>query len=68
MGPHIDVGQLEYNFTNNQHTEEAMIRRVRFVSNSNGKVKILEHPIRGEHGELVPRNLYVAGIDGIDMA
>lgn len=65
LGPHIDVGQLEYNFTNNQHTEEA-IDSVRFVSNPKGKVKILEHPIRGEHGA-VPRNLYVAGIDGIDM-
>lgn len=65
IGPHIDVGQLEYNFTNNVHTEEA-IDSVRFVSNPNGKVKILEHPVKGEHGS-VPRNLYIAGIDGIDM-
>lgn len=65
IGPHIDVGQLEYNFTNNVHTEEA-IDSVRFVSNPNGKVKILEHPVKGEHGA-VPRNLYIAGIDGIDM-
>lgn len=65
IGPHIDIGQLEYNFTNNQHTEDT-IESVRFVSNQNGKVHILEHPIRGEAGT-VPRNLYVAGIDGIDM-
>lgn len=65
IGPHIDIGQLEYNFTNNQHTEDA-IESVRFATNPNGKVHILEHPIRGEAGT-VPRNLYVAGIDGIDM-
>lgn len=65
IGPHIDIGQLEYNFTNNQHIEDA-IESVRFVSNSSGKVHILEHPIKGEGGS-VPRNLYVAGIDGIDM-
>ena len=65
IGPHIDIGQLEYNFTNNQHIEDA-IESVRFVNNANGKVHILEHPIKGEGGS-VPRNLYVAGIDGIDM-
>lgn len=65
IGPRIDVGQLEYNFTNNQHTEDA-VESVRFVANPNGKVKILEHPIKGENGA-VPRNLYIAGIDGIDM-
>lgn len=65
VGPHIDVGQLEYNFTNNVHQEES-IESVRFIPNNNGKIKILEHPIKGENGQ-VPKNLYIAGIDGIDM-
>lgn len=40
LGPHIDVGQLEYNFTNNQHTEEA-IDSVRFVSNPKVRLRYL---------------------------
>lgn len=64
-GPHVDVGTLEYDFRNHQHSEEN-IEGVRFVANANGKVQIIEHPIKDEDGN-VPRNLYVAGIDGIDL-
>ncbi len=58
-------GQLEYVFQNNVHTEEAK-NGVRFIPNQNGKVCIIEHPIKSENGSDF-RNLYVAGIDGIDM-
>lgn len=58
-------GQLEYIFNENVHTEEAK-NGVRFIPNPKGKVCIIEHPIKSEHGADF-RNLYVAGIDGIDM-
>lgn len=59
------VGQLEYDFANHQHDESAK-QGVRFIPNKNGKVVIIEHPIKSESGSDF-RNLYVAGIDGIDM-
>ena len=58
-------GQLEYEFLENVHREEAK-NGVRFIPNPNGKVCIIEHPIKSENGADF-RNLYVAGIDGIDM-
>lgn len=64
-GPHVDVGTLEYKFRENKHTEDN-VEGVRFVANNKGKVLIIEHPIRDEDGN-VPKNLYVAGIDGIDL-
>lgn len=63
--PHIDHGQLDYKFSQNIHDEEH-IDEVKFTATQGGKVHILEHPIRSENGQ-VPRNLYVAGIDGIDL-
>jgi hypothetical protein len=58
-------GQLEYTFQNNVHSEEAK-NGVRFIPSDKGKVCIIEHPIKSENGADF-RNLYVAGIDGIDM-
>ena len=58
-------GQLEYIFQNNVHSEEAK-NGVRFIPSDKGKVCIIEHPIKSENG-VDFRNLYVAGIDGIDM-
>lgn len=58
-------GQLEYEFANNQQVEE-MKKGVRFIPSKTGKVVIFEHPLKSEHGSDF-RNLYVAGIDGIDM-
>lgn len=59
------VGDLVFNFTDNKHVASA-ISGVRFVPNPNGKVIIIEHPIEGESKKGF-RNLYVAGIDGIDL-
>lgn len=65
-GPHIDIGRLEYKFRDNKHTEE-MVEGVTFVKdNMKGKVHMLEMPVLDEDNQ-VPRNLYVGGIDGIDM-
>ena len=58
-------GQLEYMFQDNIHSEEAK-NGIRFIENNKGKVCIIEHPIKSENGTNF-RNLYVAGIDGIDM-
>lgn len=59
------VGQLEYDFVNHHHSEDSKTG-VRFVPNPKGKVIIMEHPVKSENGGDF-RNLYVAGIDGIDM-
>lgn len=64
IGPHIDTGVLEYVFKDNIHTE-SNIQKIKFVNNVKGHVRILEHPFLDENGN-VPRDLYVAGIDGID--
>ena len=77
--PPIDIGNLEYTFKNGQHSREN-ITGFQWKPNSNGKIKILEHPIwtlspekdpesgniiREQVGEI--RGLYVIGIDGIDI-
>lgn len=63
--PHISVGNVEYVFKDNVHAREA-IEKVKFVNNPNGKVHVLEYPTTNNEG-VVPKNLYVAGIDGIDL-
>lgn len=63
--PKIETGVLEYQFKNNKHTEDN-IEKVIFRPNSSGHVRILEHPIKDKEGN-IPKNLYVAGIDGIDL-
>ena len=62
IGETITIGNLEYKFRGGVHKEEN-IEGVRFVPNNNGKTHILELPIT----EQPPANLYIAGIDGIDM-
>ena len=64
-GPTIEEGYLEYSFRDNRHKEEN-IDKVVFKNKAGGKVRILERPILDSEGN-VPRNLYVAGIDGIDL-
>ena len=64
-GPRPVRGYLEYKFKNNEHTEEAK-DGFKFIPNNNSKLQILEHPIRSDNNEAI-RNLYVAGIDGIDL-
>lgn len=76
--PKIDSGFLEYTYKGNVHTEQN-ITGFRWIPNSDGKIKILEHPlwtlperknIKGEVEWKPPektQNLYVIGIDGIDI-
>lgn len=77
--PHIDRGYIEYSYKNNEHRQEN-INGFKWISNNNSKLQILEHPlwtlppIKDENGKVTwsppkekIRNLYVIGIDGIDI-
>lgn len=64
-GPKPIAGFLEYRFKNNEHTPEN-IEGFKFIPNNNSKLQILEHPLKDENNAVF-RNLYVAGIDGIDL-
>lgn len=64
-GPKPVNGYLEYKFKNNEHAQEN-IEGFKFIPSNNSKLQILEHPIKGEDNSIF-RNLYVAGIDGIDL-
>ena len=64
-GPKPIKGYLEYKFRNNEHSQEN-IEGFKFIPNNNSKLQILEHPIKGDSNNPF-RNLYVAGIDGIDL-
>lgn len=77
--PPIETGFLEYTFKDGKHIEDN-INGFRWIPNDNGKIKILEHPIwtlserKDEEGKVIwkppvdkIRDLYVIGIDGIDI-
>ena len=76
--PPIETGFLEYSFKDGKHAEEN-INGFKWIPNVKGKIKILEHPIwtlpvkKDEDGNVIwtppdrIRNLYVIGIDGIDI-
>ena len=77
--PPIHVGYLEYAYKNNKHIEEN-INGFKWIPNNNSKLKILEHPLwtladeKDEDGNITwtapkdkIKNLYVIGIDGIDI-
>ena len=65
-GPRVLTGNLEFKFRDNKHIEE-MVDGVAFIEDKmKGKVHIIEPPVLDDNKQ-VPRNLYVAGIDGIDM-
>lgn len=77
--PPIETGYLEYTFKEGKHVEEN-INGFRWIPNQNGKIQILEHPIWtlqqkvDSDGKVVwsppsekIKNLYVIGIDGIDI-
>lgn len=75
LGMPISHGLLEYTFKNGQHRKED-ISGFKWIENPNGKVHILEHPLwdinqTDEDGNSIKvekmRNLYVAGIDSIDI-
>ncbi len=63
--PPIQRGYMEFTYNGPERKRENIIG-VRFKPNPNGPIYILEHPIE-EEGHLKIRNLYVAGIDGIDI-
>ena len=64
IGPHIDVGVMEWNLEGHLQKAEA-IKGVFFKPDPTGHVQILEHPIKDQGANST--NLYVAGIDGIDL-
>jgi hypothetical protein len=77
--PPIDVGYIEYTYRNNNHAQEN-ITGFKWVPNKSAPIKILEHPIwtlppkKDENGKIIwnppegpIRDLYVIGIDGIDI-
>lgn len=43
------------------------IKGVKWSKNPNGNISIVEHPYRGPNNNEVFANLYVGGVDGIDM-
>lgn len=76
--PKIETGYLKYTFKDTIHSKEN-IDSLQWIPNPNGKIKILEHPVwmlpaeKDEDGNIVTqaveemKNLYVIGIDAIDM-
>lgn len=77
--PPIETGFLEYKYKDGAHIEQNL-DGFKWIPNPNGKIKILEHPIwtlppvEDENGKVTwrpptekVRNLYVIGIDGIDI-
>lgn len=65
QGPHLDVGTMEWIFAGGAQEKEN-ITGAKFKADPKGKVIILEHPVRDENNAS-PKNMYVAGIDGIDL-
>lgn len=77
--PPIETGFLEYRYKDGVHTEQN-INGFKWIPSQNSKLKILEHPIwtlseiKDEDGKVIWRppnekikDLYVIGIDGIDI-
>lgn len=76
--PPIETGFLEYKYKDGAHVEQNL-EGFKWIPNQNGKIKILEHPLwtlpekRDEEGNVIWRppekikDLYVIGIDGIDI-
>ena len=76
--PTIETGFLEYKYKEGAHIEQNL-DGFKWIPNQSGKIKILEHPLwnlpekRDEDGNVIwrppekIRDLYVIGIDGIDI-
>lgn len=77
--PPIERGYIEYKFKEGAHIQQN-INGFKWIPNQNSKLQILEHPIwtlppvEDENGKVTwrpptekVRNLYVIGIDGIDI-
>lgn len=65
QAPEIQRGYMEFTYSNPDRKRES-ITGVRFKPHPNGPVYILEHPIEDDSHDKI-NNLYVAGIDGIDI-
>lgn len=65
QGIPIHTGFLEYTFAGGKQEQEN-ISGIKFLSHQNGKVHLIEHPVKDENGDDY-KNLYVAGIDAIDL-
>lgn len=77
--PPIDQGYIEYLYKNNNHSQDN-ITGFKWIPNNTAPIKILEHPIwtlspkKDENGKVIweppsepIKDLYVIGIDGIDI-
>lgn len=77
--PPMETGFLEYSFKDGKHSQEN-INGFKWIPKNTGKITILEHPLwtlppkQDEDGKTIwtppqekIRNLYVIGIDGIDI-
>lgn len=77
--PPIERGYVEYKYKDGAHVEQN-IDGFKWIPNVNSKIQILEHPLwtlpvkKDEDGKVIwapptekVRNLYVIGIDGIDI-
>lgn len=63
--PSIQRGYMEFTYNSPDRKRENIIG-VKFKQNPNGPIYILEHPVHDENNANI-NNLYVAGIDGIDI-
>lgn len=79
LAPEIERGYLEYTYKGGKHTEEN-ITGFKWITNASSNLKILEHPLwtlsskKDKDGKIIwnpPKdkvdNLYVIGVDGIDI-
>lgn len=57
----------EKGFLDWKRSKAGKIVGVEWAKNPNGNIEIVEHPYRGESGNQVYSDLYVAGVDGIDQ-
>ena len=64
--PPIQRGYMEFTYNGPERKREN-ITGVRFKPNPSGPIYILEPPVWESNNQEVVRNLYVAGIDGIDI-
>lgn len=65
QAPEIQRGYMEFTYSNPDRKRES-ITGVKFKPHPNGPVYILEHPIEDDSHDKI-NNLYVSGIDGIDI-
>ena len=64
--PPIQRGYMEFIYSSPERKRENIIG-VRFKPNPNGPIRILEEPLWEKDNSPIIQNLYVAGIDGIDI-